>query len=146
MASVGTAIPEPNLENVGMVFLVNVQPRLVEYGYPVGPGGTAIYASSAAENHVRKNQEERSAATFSRAMQMCKEKHVKAETIFLTGEPREMICQAAEENQVDLLVMGSRGLGTLSRLFVGSVSDYCVKNAKTPVLIVKPPMEDSKEH
>lgn len=41
---------------------------------------------------------------------------VKAESVILNGDPREMICQAAEQMQVNLLIMGSRGLGTLKRL------------------------------
>lgn len=40
---------------------------------------------------------------------------VKAETIILKGDPREMICQATEQVHADLLVVGSRGLRTLSR-------------------------------
>ena len=42
---------------------------------------------------------------------------VKAETIILRGDPREMICQAAEQVHVDLLVLGNRGLGTISRYY-----------------------------
>jgi len=44
------------------------------------------------------------------------ELQVKAESVILNGDPREMICQASEQMQVDLLIMGSRGLGTLKRL------------------------------
>jgi len=40
---------------------------------------------------------------------------VKAESVILNGDPREMICQAIEKMQVDLLIMGSRGLGKLKR-------------------------------
>ncbi|XP_057745654.1 universal stress protein PHOS34-like [Arachis stenosperma] len=145
----------------GMVFLVHVQPRFAEYGYPIiGPNGfvylmtiiimriillTTIFAISV-EDYVRKSQEEASAAILSRGLHMCKDKKVKAETIILRGDPREMICQAAEQVHVDLLVVGSRGLGTISRLFIGSVSDYCAHNAKVPILIVKPPIKkDTKE-
>lgn len=48
-------------------------------------------------------------------MKMNNEEQVKAESIIMNGDPREMICQAAEEMHVDLLVMGSRGLGTFRR-------------------------------
>ena len=44
-SSAGAATPQPHasLENEGMVFLVHVQPRFVEYGYPIiGPGGTGL--------------------------------------------------------------------------------------------------------
>jgi nucleotide-binding universal stress UspA family protein len=37
----------------------------------------------------------------------------------------------------DVLVMGSHGYGLFKRALLGSVSDYCVRNANCPVLIVK---------
>ena len=40
---------------------------------------------------------------------------VKAEILILDGDPKEMICQAAEQMHVDLLVVGSRGLSKLKR-------------------------------
>lgn len=36
--------------------------------------------------------------------------------MILEGDPKEMICQAVEQNHVDLLVVGSRGLGMIKRL------------------------------
>nr|GMD87187.1 universal stress protein A-like protein [Ipomoea batatas] len=52
---------------------------------------------------------------LSKALQMCKEKMVKAETLVVEGDPKDKICQAAEEMRVDLLVVGSRGLGNITR-------------------------------
>ena len=40
MPSVGAATPQASLKNVGIVFLVHVQPGLQEYSYFVGAGGT----------------------------------------------------------------------------------------------------------
>ena len=41
------------------------------------------------------------------------------------------------EAQCRLIVMGSRGLGPLKGIFMGSVSSYIVSRGKYPVLIVK---------
>ncbi|KAL9679127.1 hypothetical protein QQ045_016983 [Rhodiola kirilowii] len=38
---------------------------------------------------------------------------VRAETLTLNGDPKEMICEATEQMHVDLLVMSSRGLGAI---------------------------------
>jgi nucleotide-binding universal stress UspA family protein len=38
----------------------------------------------------------------------------------------------------DLLVVGSRGLGGLRRLLLGSVSEYCVYHSSCPVAVVRP--------
>lgn len=42
-------------------------------------------------------------------------RQVKAETLIMTGDPKDMICQATEQMHVDLLVVGSRGLGKIKR-------------------------------
>lgn len=41
---------------------------------------------------------------------------VDAKTAIVDGDAKEVICQAAEQMQADLLVVGSRGLGTIKRL------------------------------
>lgn len=33
----------------------------------------------------------------------------------IEGDPKEMICEVAEQMQVDLIVLGSRGLGKIKR-------------------------------
>ncbi|MBF1324840.1 MAG: universal stress protein, partial [Megasphaera micronuciformis] len=43
----------------------------------------------------------------------------------------------AKKNNADLIVMGSRGLGPLKGLFMGSVSSFVVTHAACPVMIVK---------
>lgn len=57
------------------------------------------------------------------------------------GSPRLTICHVAEQEGVDLIVMGSRGLGAVKRLLLGSVSDYVVHHAPCSVLVVRLPEE-----
>jgi nucleotide-binding universal stress UspA family protein len=38
---------------------------------------------------------------------------------------------------VGLIVIGSRGLGAVSRMLIGSVSDSIVRHAHCPVLVVR---------
>ncbi|KAF2585389.1 hypothetical protein F2Q70_00037474 [Brassica cretica] len=72
---------------------------------------------------------------------LCHVIQIRTETLVLEGEAKDMICQAVEQMHVDLLVVGSRGLGKIKRAFIGSVSDYCAHHANCPILIVKPPKE-----
>ncbi len=55
----------------------------------------------------------------------------------LEGPPAEAILRVAEAERFDLIVMGSRGLGRLEGLLLGSVSDRVLHHAKVPVLIIR---------
>ena len=60
-----------------------------------------------------------------------------AETHLRSGDPDKEILRTAESLGVGLIVIGSRGLGALSRALMGSVSDSVVKHAHCPVLVVR---------
>ena len=51
------------------------------------------------------------------------------------GKPGEAICNAVKECEADLVVMGSRGLGTVRRTIMGSVSDYVLHHVNVPCII-----------
>jgi nucleotide-binding universal stress UspA family protein len=60
-----------------------------------------------------------------------------ADTHLRSGEPDKEILRAAEAFGVGLIVMGSRGLGAISRMLIGSVSDSVVRHAHCPVLVMR---------
>jgi len=62
---------------------------------------------------------------------------IQIDTNVLEGPAAEAILRVAEAEKFDLIVMGSRGLGQLQGLLLGSVSDRVLHHAKTPVLIVR---------
>lgn len=49
----------------------------------------------------------------------------------------QMVTMAAKEKHAGLLVMGTRGMGTIRRTILGSVSDYVLHHAHCPVLIFR---------
>lgn len=59
------------------------------------------------------------------------------ETCVRIGRASEEILKCSEEKEVDLIVIGSRGLGGFSRTLLGSVSDKVLNAAKVPVLVNK---------
>jgi len=59
------------------------------------------------------------------------------ERLVTEGDPAQEIVRRAGERDVDLVVLGARGLGTLGRLLLGSVSETVLHHAGRPVLIVR---------
>ena len=53
------------------------------------------------------------------------------------GRPATEIVETAKEEDVDLIVMGSRGLGGVTGLLLGSTSRHVVETCTKPILIVK---------
>lgn len=62
---------------------------------------------------------------------------MKVVKVYRTGDPAETINEYEHEVKPDLIVMGSRGLGVVRGVLLGSVSKYVLENAACPVLIVK---------
>lgn len=55
----------------------------------------------------------------------------------LEGPAAEAILGVAETRQADLIVMGTRGLGTLQGLLLGSVSHKVMHHASCPVMLIR---------
>ncbi len=55
----------------------------------------------------------------------------------LAGSPAEAIVDYSENNDCDLIIMGSRGLGAIREIMVGSVSHNVIQHASIPVMIMK---------
>ena len=52
------------------------------------------------------------------------------------GKPGETICKIAEKESADIIVVGTRGMGAVRRVVLGSVSDYVLHHAHCAVVIV----------
>ncbi|MOA44126.1 Stress response protein NhaX [compost metagenome] len=62
---------------------------------------------------------------------------VTATVEMLQGSPADVILKYAKSHDNDVIVIGSRGLGTIREFVLGSVSHNVVQNAKIPVLVIK---------
>ncbi len=64
---------------------------------------------------------------------------VRFEHRLVTGDPASAIVRVAEEEQVDLIVMGTHGRTGLRRLLMGSVAESVVRRASCPVITYRQP-------
>ena len=62
---------------------------------------------------------------------------VVAEMIEPSGEPASEIERVAEMGRFDTIVIGSRGLGAVSRFFQGSVSEHVATHANATVVVAR---------
>ena len=61
---------------------------------------------------------------------------IKITHVIREGSPARVILEVANEEQVDLIVMGSSGKSGFDRFIMGSVADKVVNSAKCAVLVV----------
>ncbi|KAM0065503.1 putative universal stress protein A family [Helianthus debilis subsp. tardiflorus] len=119
------------------ITVVHVQPPF-QPTYTALPVGPVLFATSGMRDSVVKAEEESAAKILARASELCDQHKIKVEYLVLRGNPKEMLVEAVDQMDIDLLVVGSRGLGQIKRAVLGSISDYCAHHAKCPVLIVRP--------
>ncbi|MCG7333750.1 universal stress protein [Sporosarcina sp. ACRSM] len=62
---------------------------------------------------------------------------VKAKTALLKGDPSQEIIKFVNEEAMDQLVIGSRGLNAFQEMVLGSVSHKVMKHVNCPVTVVK---------
>jgi nucleotide-binding universal stress UspA family protein len=66
-----------------------------------------------------------------------REQGLSAQTEIVEGKPYLQIVRFAEEKEIDLIVMSTRGHSGLSRWLLGSVTDRVVRGATVPLLLVR---------
>ena len=64
------------------------------------------------------------------------EDDLKITHVIREGSPAKVILEVANEEEVDLIVMGSSGKSGFDRFIMGSVADKVVNSAKCAVLVV----------
>ena len=77
--------------------------------------------------------------TFQTLREKCEENDVKFSTEIRTGDVKTTIEKMANDDHmnIDMVIIGSRGRGSVKGTLLGSVSKYVLDKSKIPVLIVK---------
>ena len=71
-----------------------------------------------------------------------KDPNVPYEHHLLAGDAADAVVHFAEQEHVDMIVMGTHGRRGLTRLLMGSVAEAVVRHANCPVLTVKQPAKE----
>jgi len=96
------------------------------------------------KSELRDKLEEEGRSAFRKVSQILDEsekldecwKEVKLTLVIKEGSPSDIIIQMIDENDVDLVVMGTSGKHGLNRFLVGSVATKTMRSAPCPVLVV----------
>ena len=92
-----------------------------------------VYDTATLEKSLHADAEEQ----ISQATKVLKEAGINFTAKIMEGEPAEVICDEAEKNNVDFIVMGSRGLNPSASFLLGSVAVKVLNHSHCPVFIVK---------
>lgn len=81
--------------------------------------------------------ERRRSLALAEAAKLADNRGVPVAAEVLAGDPADEIVAYADNHDVDLIVIGSRGRGTLASTLLGSVSHAVLQEARRPVLVVR---------
>lgn len=104
-------------------------PPGVPYESPVGLPG--------AGEEWYERAEERAEEICEDARERAADADVPVETTIETGRPSRVIVDAAEEEDVEQVVMGSHGRSGVTRILLGSVAETVMRRAPCPVTVVR---------
>lgn len=103
----------------------------------VPPPYGAGYTPTAVPAQVDEKVRDAGKKVLEQAAEILEDKKVNFKTLLLDGHPSSAILEQAEDDDYDLLVVGSKGRTGLQRVLMGSVSSAVVQGAKCDVLVVK---------
>lgn len=105
------------------ITLLNVQQRIL--------AGSLITRAM-----VKQHYESQSKAALAPARRLVSRYKLNADVRVLVGDPAETITEAARRWRHSEIVMGTRGLGTLKGLLLGSVVTKVIQLSRVPVTVV----------
>ncbi|WP_372633873.1 universal stress protein [Cohnella sp.] len=93
--------------------------------------GEVLHSQNHEEIELKRNQK------LLPVKELLSVKQVRYEVKIIVGDPGPSIVEYANNEKVDLVVIGSRGLNALQEFVLGSVSHKVVKRVQCPVIVVK---------
>jgi nucleotide-binding universal stress UspA family protein len=97
----------------------------------------SVEVSDWMERHSAEEKRRLSEVT-ERAAQVFEGADANVHTMVVTGHAGEEIVKRSRDLRSDLIVVGAQGVNAVTRLILGSVSDFVATHAKCSVLVVRP--------
>jgi nucleotide-binding universal stress UspA family protein len=129
LSEVSTAATEEALELARRLGAELLVVSVIDPGSLLLPGGRY----NARVDQVRERRESAAQALVERG----RTAGIAVSFLIWEGDPGDMIVSAADAEHADMIVVGSHGRGAVGRFFLGSVSDFLVRHAPVPVLVVR---------
>ena len=100
------------------------------------------------ESEVRKAQNQSADKALDECVHKLSNSGINAQRKLLYGHPADQLLNLAEQKKYDLIVVGSRGLTGLRKVFLGSVSNKVACHAPCSVLVIRNPkqVEQAQRH
>ena len=121
------------------IFVLSVVPRVMMPVFPdEGFGAAPITAAQDMSEYQSKMKE-----IYDKSLDDAKKDinenfpDLKVTTKLLEGRPSATIVSAADEQNADLIVIGSRGIGGITGWILGSTSRNVVESCTKPILVIK---------
>lgn len=110
------------------IHLLNVQ-HLIPYGDRV--------SSVVGHDRIAHFHQEEGMAALKPAMRKLDAARIKYHYHVGVGDEADIVCKYAKEKGCDQIVMGTRGMGSVSNLLLGSVATKVIHLSTVPVLLVR---------
>ncbi len=88
-------------------------------------------------NELLANYRKESAKILDQFEEAAEKQGIKIESVVMEGDPASNIVNYANKEGFDMIVIGSRGLGKIKEMMLGSVSRKVIHHAHCSVLVVK---------
>ncbi len=120
------------------VLIVHSEELMMPYAWGAGEWPALPANAVLSLDEIRANAEEAAAANeLKQSLEALGTLANPATAVQLWGHAAEEICRYAVDHEVDLIVIGTRGRSSFTRLLLGSVSTQVASHATCPVTLVR---------
>lgn len=105
----------------------------------------SLYATNDDFNEMKHGERARGIHLLQHFVSLCNEIKLPCKAWIKKGDTREVICKEVARVHPVMLVVGSRGLKAVHRVFVGTVSEHCTKHVACPVVVIKRKAEETPD-